>query len=106
LALQDERGFNAGDLRRHCEAEKRDYQAIERTSIIRLLLGVMKLRSRRNVECSPFLAHSTASQAPCHKITDLIGRYQEAGVQMLISSAYKNDLATHELLADVMPRFM
>ena len=37
---------------------------------------------------------------------DLISQYQDAGVQLLISSAYKNDLETHELLAaDVMPRF-
>jgi hypothetical protein len=41
------------------------------------------------------------------QVIDLIGRYQEPGVQLLVSSAYKNDLETHELLAaDVMPRFM
>jgi hypothetical protein len=40
------------------------------------------------------------------QVTDLVGQYQDAGVQLLISSAYKNDLETHELLAaDVMPRF-
>ena len=39
-------------------------------------------------------------------VTDLIGRYGDAGVQLLISSAYKNDLETHELLAsDVIPHF-
>jgi hypothetical protein len=39
------------------------------------------------------------------QVVDLIGRYQDAGVQLLISSAYKNDLETHELIAsDVMPR--
>jgi len=38
---------------------------------------------------------------------DLVGRYHDAGVQLLISSAYRNDAETHELLAaDVMPRFM
>ncbi|HTI82970.1 MAG TPA: hypothetical protein VL614_21150 [Acetobacteraceae bacterium] len=38
--------------------------------------------------------------------TDLIGRYEDAGVQLLISRAFKNDAETHVLLAaDVMPNF-
>ena len=37
---------------------------------------------------------------------DLIGRYQDVGVQLLINSDYRNDLETHELFAtDVMPHF-
>jgi hypothetical protein len=37
---------------------------------------------------------------------DLIGQYQEAGVQLLINSDYRNDTETHELFAsDVMPHF-
>ena len=40
------------------------------------------------------------------EVTDLIGRYQVAGVQLLISSSYKNDQETFELLAaNVMPHF-
>jgi hypothetical protein len=40
------------------------------------------------------------------QIADLVGKYQDAGVQLLISSAYRNDSETLELLAaDVMPRF-
>ena len=40
------------------------------------------------------------------QVTDLVGRYRDAGVQLLISSAYKNDTETLELLAaDVMPKF-
>ena len=47
---------------------------------------------------------SVAGTVP--QITDLIGRYQDAGVQLFISSAYKNDAETLELLAaDVMPKF-
>ena len=38
--------------------------------------------------------------------TDLVGQYQDAGVQLFISSAYQNDMETHELLASaVMPHF-
>jgi hypothetical protein len=40
------------------------------------------------------------------QVTDLVGAYRDAGVQLLISSAYRNDPETHELLAaDVMPHF-
>jgi hypothetical protein len=43
----------------------------------------------------------TVSQA-----IDLIGQYQEAGVQLLINSDYRNDAETNELLAsDVMLHF-
>jgi len=39
-------------------------------------------------------------------VTDLVGQYHDAGAQLLISSAYRNDAETHELLAsDVMPHF-
>jgi len=37
---------------------------------------------------------------------DLIGQYQDAGVQLLINSDYRNDAETNDLLAsDVMPHF-
>jgi hypothetical protein len=37
---------------------------------------------------------------------DLIGQYQDAGVQLLINSDYRNDIETHELMAaEVMPHF-
>ena len=93
-------------LRRHCEAEGRSYEAIEKTNVIGLLLArdeaaLAAKRQRLAVPDSfPGFA-GTVSGA-----TDLIGRYGEAGVQLLISSAYKNDLETHELLAsDVIPHF-
>jgi hypothetical protein len=94
-------------LRRHREAEKRDYHAIERTSIISLLLARddASLAVKRRMLAVPDSYYGFAGTVP--DITDLIGRYQDAGVQFHISSAYKNDLETHELLAaDVMPRFV
>ena len=37
---------------------------------------------------------------------DLVGRYQEAGVQLFIRSLYRNDRESMELLAsEVMPHF-
>ena len=38
---------------------------------------------------------------------DLIGQYQDSGVQLLINSDYRNDAETNELLAsEVMPHFV
>jgi hypothetical protein len=37
---------------------------------------------------------------------DLISQYQDAGVQLLINSGYRNDIETYGLFAsDVMPHF-
>jgi alkanesulfonate monooxygenase SsuD/methylene tetrahydromethanopterin reductase-like flavin-dependent oxidoreductase (luciferase family) len=93
-------------LRGHCEAQQRDYAAIEKTSIISFLLArndgeLAAKRLRLAVPDSYYGFAGTLAQ-----VADLIGRYQDAGVQLLISSAYKNDLETHELIAsDVMPQF-
>ena len=93
-------------LRRHCDAEQRNYDAIERTAIISFLLArdATELAVKRRRLAVPEQYYGLAGTVS--EATDLIGRYQEAGVQLLISSAYRNDLETHELLAnDVMPRF-
>lgn len=93
-------------LRRHCDAEKRDYAAIERTNIISLLLARNEaaLAAKRERLAVPDSYYGFAGSVA--QVTDLIGKYRDAGVQLLISSTYKNDLETHELLAaDVMPRF-
>jgi len=93
-------------LRRHCETEERSYDAIEKTNVIGFLLArdeaALAAKRQRLAAPEPFPGFAgTVSE-----VHDLIGRYQDAGVQLLISSAYKNDSETHELLAgDVMPSF-
>jgi alkanesulfonate monooxygenase SsuD/methylene tetrahydromethanopterin reductase-like flavin-dependent oxidoreductase (luciferase family) len=93
-------------LRGHCDAAQRSYDAIERTSIISLLLArdeasLAAKRERLAVPASYYGFAGTVSQ-----VTDLVGAYWDAGVQLLVSSAYRNDSETHELLAaDVMPHF-
>jgi len=93
-------------LRRHCEAEGRNYQEIERTNVISFLLArdeTALAAKRRRLELP---VHYFGFAGTVSQVVDLIGRYQEAGVQLLISSAYRNDSETLELLAaDVMPRF-
>ncbi len=93
-------------LRGHCDAAQRSYEAIEKTNIISFLLArdeaaLAAKRHRLAVPASYYGFVGTVSQ-----VTDLVGQYQAAGVQLLISSSYQNDRETHELLAaDVMPHF-
>ena len=93
-------------LRRHCEAQGRNYDEIERTNIISFVLArdeaaLAAKRQKLAVPASYYGFAGTVSQ-----VTDLVGKYRDAGIQLLISSAYRNDAETLELLAaDVMPHF-
>jgi len=93
-------------LRRHCDAAQRDYDAIEKTNIISLLIArddaaVAAKRERLAVRGPLRGFVGTVSEA-----IDLISQYQDAGVQLLINSDYRNDAETSELLAsDVIPHF-
>ncbi len=93
-------------LHRHCEAEGRNYNDIERTNIISFVLArdEAALADKRRRLAVPENYYGVAATVP--QTIDLIGRYREAGVQLFISSAYRNDAETLELLAaDVMPKF-
>jgi F420-dependent oxidoreductase-like protein len=93
-------------LRAHCDAVPRDYGAIERTHNNSWLLsrseaGMAAKRERLSARGPLRGFVGTVSEA-----IDLIGQYQDAGVQILINSDYRNDAETNELLAsDVMPHF-
>ena len=114
--LADACNFVAGDvaqmrqkltvLRGHCDAVGRDYDAIEKTHVQRWVLArtaaqVAARRERLAAE-GPFDGFiGTVSEA-----IDLIGAYQDAGVELLIHSDRQSDEETRELLvSDVMPRF-
>jgi F420-dependent oxidoreductase-like protein len=93
-------------LRRHCEAEGRSYEAIEKTILTSFLLArdEAALAAKRSRLAAPTEFRGFAGTVS--SVIDLIGQYRDAGVQLVISSAYKNDSETHELLAsDVIPRF-
>ena len=93
-------------LRGHCETEQRNYDVIEKTSVIGLLLArdeaALAAKRQQLAITEPFRGFAgTVSQ-----MRDLAGQYRDAGVQLLISSAFKNDAETHELLgSDVIPQF-
>ena len=93
-------------LRRHCDAERRDFDEIERTNLTTMLIArdeeaVRAKRQRLGVP-ETFSGHAvTPSQA-----IDVVGRYRDVGVHIFMCSFYKNDRETMEILAsDVMPLF-
>ena len=93
-------------LRRHCEATGRDYDAIEKTHVQSWLLarGADAVTSKR--ERLPARGSLPGFVGTVSEAIDLIGQYQDAGVDMLISADRPNDAETRELFAsDVMPRF-
>jgi alkanesulfonate monooxygenase SsuD/methylene tetrahydromethanopterin reductase-like flavin-dependent oxidoreductase (luciferase family) len=93
-------------LRRHCEAERRNYDEIERTSIISFVVARddAALAAKRRKLAVPDQFYGFAGTVA--QVTDLVGQFRDAGVQLLISSAYKNDRETLELMAtDIMPAF-
>jgi F420-dependent oxidoreductase-like protein len=93
-------------LRSHCDAAQRDYARIETSHNHSWLLGrdeaAVVAKRERLAARGPLRGFvGTVSAA-----IDLIGQYQDAGVQLLINSDYRNDLETHEFFAsDVMPHF-
>jgi len=93
-------------LRRHCDAAHRDYDAIEKTHNNSWLLardGAAVAAKRERLSARGPL-RGFVGTVP--EAIDLIGRYQDAGVQLLINSDYRNDRETHELMAsEVMPHF-
>jgi F420-dependent oxidoreductase-like protein len=93
-------------LRRHCEAEGRDFNSIERTNLTSLLLA--RTEAKLQAKCKRLGVPDpqrdgalTVAQA-----IDLAGRYQAVGTQLLICRFFRNDWESMELLAgDVMPHF-
>ncbi len=91
-------------LRGHCQTEGRDYNSIEKTALTGLLLArdeaALAAKRERLGATDPFRGFAgTVTQ-----MTDLAGRYRDAGVDMLIAGAFGNDAETLALLAsDVIP---
>jgi alkanesulfonate monooxygenase SsuD/methylene tetrahydromethanopterin reductase-like flavin-dependent oxidoreductase (luciferase family) len=94
-------------LRGHCDEAGRDYDTIEKTHVEHWLLArnaaaVAAKRERLAARGRLRGFVGTVSEA-----TDLIGQYQDAGVDLLINSNYqRDDEETRELfVSDVMPHF-
>ncbi len=93
-------------LRRHCDAVGRNYDEIERTNLTAMLVARDEPTLHKKLQAwnapQPFRGFAgTVSQA-----ADLIRGYEEVGVQMFITSIFKNDRETLELLGEeVVPQF-
>ena len=93
-------------LRGHCDAAGRDHSTIEKARIQPWLLArdatALTAKRERLASRGPVRGFvSTASEA-----VDLIGQYQDAGIDLLINADRPNDAGTRELFAsDVMPHF-
>jgi F420-dependent oxidoreductase-like protein len=92
-------------LRRHCDAVGRDYDAIEKTHVQAWILArndaAVAAKRERLAGPRPLPSFvGTVSQA-----IDLIGQYQDAGVELLINGE-RNEVETRELfVSDIMPHF-
>jgi F420-dependent oxidoreductase-like protein len=92
-------------LRRHCDAVGRDYDAIEKTHVQAWILArndaAVAAKRERLAGPGPLPSFvGTVSQA-----IDLIGQYQDAGVELLINGE-RNEVETRELfVSDIMPHF-
>jgi len=93
-------------LRGHCETEGHSYDAVEKTCLTRFLLArddAALAAKRTRLGLTP---QFTGFAGSVSGVIDLAGAYRDAGVQLLISSAFKNDPETIELLAsEVIPHF-
>jgi len=93
-------------LRGHCDAVGRDYGTIEKTHVQRWLLArdaaALAAKRARLAAQGPLSGFAgTVSEA-----IDLIGQYQDAGVDLLILSDRQSDVETRELfVSDAMPHF-
>jgi F420-dependent oxidoreductase-like protein len=94
-------------LRGHCDEAGRDYDTIEKTHVEQWLLArdaaAVAAKRERLAARGPLRGFvGTVSEA-----IDLIGQYQDAGVDLLINSNnQRNDEETRELfVSDVMPHF-
>jgi alkanesulfonate monooxygenase SsuD/methylene tetrahydromethanopterin reductase-like flavin-dependent oxidoreductase (luciferase family) len=91
-------------LRGHCDTVGCDYETIEKTRIQAWILArdaaTLVAKRERLAARGPLRGFvGTVSEA-----IDLIGEYQDAGVDLLINSDRRNDEETRELfVSDVMP---
>jgi len=93
-------------LRGHCDAQGRDYDTIEKTYVRAWLLARSDAAVAAKRERLPDRGPSRAFFGTVSKAIDLIGQYQDAGIDLLINGD-RNDVETCELFAsDVMPHFV
>lgn len=93
-------------LKEHCEKVGRDYNSIQRTNLTTLFLAKDEASLARKRKALNVPDQFRGNALTVNQAVELVGRYHDVGVQMMITGIYKNDRETLELLAsDVMPKF-
>ena len=93
-------------LRGHCDAAGRDYDAIEKTHVQSWLLARASAAVTAKRERLPARGLVPGFVGTLTEAIDLIGQYEDAGIELLIHSDRWNDVETRELFAsDVIPHF-
>ena len=93
-------------LREHCNAVHRDYDTIEKTHVQHWILARDEAAVAAKRERLADRDQSGGFVGTVSAAIDLIGQYQDAGVELLIHSDRRNDVETRELfVSDVMPHF-
>jgi F420-dependent oxidoreductase-like protein len=96
--------FNA--LRQHCDKQGRNYDEIEKTNTTAFLIAPNEATLQAKKEWYGVASGFRGNALTPAQAIDLVGKYQDIGVQILIFSTYKNDRETLELFAsEVMPKF-
>jgi F420-dependent oxidoreductase-like protein len=93
-------------LKQHCETEGRNYDKIKRSNLTTLVLAKdeaeLKAKKERLSVPETFRGHALTTE----QAVDLVGAYQAVDVQLFITSIWRNDPESLELLAgEVMPKF-
>ncbi len=93
-------------LRSHCNAEGRNYDEIERTTVTNILLARDEAALKAKCECLHAPTQFPGIACTVSQAVEVLGRYQEIGIQLFIANVYQNDAETDALLAtEVMPHF-
>ncbi len=93
-------------LRNHCDAAERDYDTIEKTYVQAWLIA--RTDAELAAKRERLAAHGPVRRfvGTVSEATDLIGQYQDTGIELLILGDRPDDAETRELFAsDVMPHF-
>jgi alkanesulfonate monooxygenase SsuD/methylene tetrahydromethanopterin reductase-like flavin-dependent oxidoreductase (luciferase family) len=93
-------------LREHCEAIGRDDATIEKTRLLPWILARDPAALAAKLERLPPRGSLRGFVGTVSEAVDLIGQYQDAGIDLLILADRPHDVETRELFAsDVMPHF-
>ena len=93
-------------LQGHCDTAGRNYDEIERTTVTNVLLARDEAELKAKRDRLSASAQFPGLAGTVSQIVEIMGRYQEIGIQLFIANIYKNDAETEELLAtEVMPQF-